>query len=99
MRCCRAAGRLGISFYERIARSYNAALGDEADLAARQMPAIKLISSTENCERDCLRAGSKYFIGYFGYSVIHYGRVLAGLDQPHTQTTPAERELLARRSF
>lgn len=30
-----------------------------------------------------------------GKSVIHYGRVLAGLDQPQTQTTVAEREVLA----
>jgi predicted O-methyltransferase YrrM len=30
-----------------------------------------------------------------GKSVVHYGRVLAGLDQPETQTTVAEREVLA----
>ena len=30
-----------------------------------------------------------------GHSVIHYARVLAGLDQPQTQTTAAEREVLA----
>jgi predicted O-methyltransferase YrrM len=30
-----------------------------------------------------------------GHSVLHYARVLAGLDLPQTQTTLAERELLA----
>jgi predicted O-methyltransferase YrrM len=30
-----------------------------------------------------------------GKSAIHYARVVAGLDEPQTQTTPAERELLA----
>lgn len=29
-----------------------------------------------------------------GKSVIHYGRVLAGLDEPQTQTTESEREVL-----
>jgi len=30
-----------------------------------------------------------------GHSLLHYARVLAGLDLPQTQTTRAERELLA----
>jgi predicted O-methyltransferase YrrM len=30
-----------------------------------------------------------------GRSALHYASVLAGIDLPHTQTTPAERELLA----
>jgi predicted O-methyltransferase YrrM len=33
--------------------------------------------------------------GLIGHSALHYARVLAGLDLPQTQTTAAERELLA----